>query len=166
MLNDNEENMNELSGSVIEWTVHPVKRNPKRSVLVTIFILVVSAVVYSITSSPFFCILSLLFLFGSLGKFYFPTSYRLTEQQIIVKTRMQTLAKDWTAYRSSYPDKNGVLISPFPEPTRLENFRGLYLMTDKSNRDEVIAFVGHCLVSQSSESGTSDAAPVSETDGN
>jgi hypothetical protein len=33
----------------------------------------------------------------------------------------------WTQFRSFYPDPNGVLLSPFAHPSRLENFRGIYL---------------------------------------
>jgi hypothetical protein len=76
---------------------------------------------------------------ASLAKFYFPTRYRLDDTGIMVKTMTQTLKKEWTLYRSCYPDKNGILLSPFAEPSRLENFRGLYLMFD-NNRDDVTAF--------------------------
>ena len=58
----------------------------------------------------------------------------------MVKTTTQTLHKDWKVYRSYYVDKNGVLLSPFTEPTRLENFRGLYIMFN-NNRDEVASFI-------------------------
>jgi len=37
-------------------------------------------------------------------------------------------------------DKNGIFLSPFRKPRRLENFRGIYLMVGE-NRDEVISFI-------------------------
>lgn len=43
-------------------------------------------------------------------------------------------------FRSFYPDKRGVLLSPFTRPSRLENFRGVYVRYD-GNKDEVDAFV-------------------------
>jgi hypothetical protein len=52
----------------------------------------------------------------------------------------QTLHKDWSIYRSCYPDKNGILLSPFVRPSRLENFRGIYLMF-ADNGEEVTRFV-------------------------
>jgi hypothetical protein len=79
-------------------------------------------------------VLAMLIMWGSLAKFYFPTSYQLCESHIIVKTLLQTLKKDWSLYRSCYPDKNGILLSPFAQPSRLENFRGLYLMFEGNNK--------------------------------
>jgi hypothetical protein len=124
----------------LEWTTHPVKRRPWLSVVVTLFILLLAVLVQTMTNSALFGVLAVIILLASLTKFYFPTSYRLTDRHVIVKTTLQTLTKDWSIYRSCYPDKNGILLSPFPEPSRLENFRGLYIMFSGNNR-EVTSFV-------------------------
>jgi hypothetical protein len=124
----------------LEWTSHPVKRRPLLSAVVTLFILLLAILVQTMTSSTLFGVLALVVLMASLTKFYFPTSYQLTDRHVTVKTTLQTLSKDWSIYRSCYPDKNGILLSPFPEPSRLENFRGLYIMFS-DNKDEVTAFV-------------------------
>lgn len=124
----------------IEWTAHPVKRKPLVSVLVTFFIILVVVIVYYTMNSKTFAILAMVIMFVSLAKFYFPTTYRLTRDRITIKTMTQTLHKDWSIYRSCYPDKNGILLSPFVRPSRLENFRGIYLIFS-NNRDEVINFV-------------------------
>ncbi len=122
------------------WKVHPVKRRPYVSILVSMFIFLVGIVINYSTQSQVFTILALIILLASLAKFYFPTSYELTETEIIIKTTTQTLKKNWSMFRSCYPDKNGILLSPFEDPSRLENFRGIYLMFH-DNRDEVINFV-------------------------
>ena len=127
-------------GEVVEWTCHPMRRRPWVTIAVTLFIIVMGLVVYFATFSNAFTVLTLVILYASLAKFYFPTRYRMSERGIQVKTMTQTLVKNWSMYRSFYPDKNGVLLSPFTRPTRLENFRGLYVMYDK-NRDEVVEFV-------------------------
>ncbi|MCP4684347.1 MAG: hypothetical protein GY867_02765 [bacterium] len=127
-------------GETIAWTCHPVKRKPLVSAAVSVLILVVGITVQYIMQSPLFAVFSMVVVFGALAKFYWPTSYRLSDRRIMVKTTTQTLHKDWKIYRSCYADKNGVLLSPFEEPSRLENFRGLYIMFN-NNRDEVIAFV-------------------------
>ena len=127
-------------GEVLEWTCHPVKRRPVVSVAVTAFIFLVTAGVYYSTYSKWFALIAAVVLLASLAKFYFPTRFRLSDRQIKVKTTTQTIVKDWSLFRSSYADKNGILLSPFVAPSRLENFRGLYLMYD-DNKDEVVAFV-------------------------
>ena len=130
----------EDEGQVLGWTCHPVKRRPLVSVLATLFILLVSAMIHYATGSKGFALLGLVILLASLAKFYFPTTYRLSDKRIMVKTTTQTLYKDWSVYRSCYRDKNGILLSTFAEPSRLENFRGLYIMFS-DNGDAVTAFV-------------------------
>ncbi len=127
-------------GQVLAWTVHPLRRRPLVAVLVTIFIFVVAVAAYTTTESKAFGTLALVVMFASLAKFYMPTSYRLSDKRITIKTLTQTLHKNWSQYRSCYPDKNGVLLSPFAEPSRMENFRGLFLIFDR-NKDEVVSFV-------------------------
>ena len=130
----------EDDGAVISWRCHPVKRRPVVSLAVSAFIMLVGFLVYFATDSRGFTVLALVILFASLAKFYFPTDYRLSDKNIKIKTTTQTLVKEWSMYRSCYADKNGILLSPFARPSRLENFRGLYIMFEK-NRDEVTAFV-------------------------
>jgi hypothetical protein len=127
------------AGPALEWAVHPVRRRPWVAVAVSLFVVLVIGIVRFSTDSQVFGILAAIIMVASLAKFYFPTRYRLDDTGIMVKTMTQTLKKEWTLYRSCYPDKNGILLSPFAEPSRLENFRGLYLMFD-NNRDDVTAF--------------------------
>ncbi|MEK7775510.1 MAG: hypothetical protein AAB305_06460 [Candidatus Zixiibacteriota bacterium] len=133
---------------LIEWTCHPAKRLPWVTAVVSIFAVSAVVAVFYTTDSRLFAVLAMLIMWGSLAKFYFPTTYRLSESRITVKTMTQTLNKDWSQYRSCYPDKNGILLSPFAHPSRLENFRGLYLMFE-GNRDAVTACIKGRLAQQS-----------------
>jgi hypothetical protein len=130
----------EYDGPVLEWVCHPAKKNRLITVAVTVFIAIVIIVVYMLTYSVFFTILGFVIMTASLAAFYFPTGYKMTENEIIVKTTMQKLHKKWSQYRSCYPDKNGVLLSPFVRPSRLENFRGTYIRF-WYNKEEVVSFV-------------------------
>lgn len=125
---------------LLKWTTHPLKRRPLAAVLVTLFIFVIAALVFSMTTSKGFTVLALVVLFMSLAKFYLPTRFMLTEKFVVIKTTTQKIEKKWSEYRSCYPDKNGVLLSPFLEPSRLENFRGIYLIFDNNN-DQVTGLV-------------------------
>lgn len=125
---------------VLEWTCHPMKRKPLVTAAVLLFIVVLAICVYVATTSRLFTVLALIILFASLAKFFFPTTYRFSDTRIAIKSTMQTLYKEWRLFRSFYPDKNGVLLSPFAGPSRLENFRGIYLMYN-DNREEVLAVV-------------------------
>jgi hypothetical protein len=125
---------------LLEWTCHPMKRRPAVTAAVLLFMVLLAALVYVITASRFMTVLALIILFASLAKFFMPTTYRFLERRIAIKTTMQTSYKEWRLFRSYYPDRNGVLLSPFAGPSRLENFRGIYVMFNE-NRDDVLRIV-------------------------
>lgn len=127
-------------GEVMQWVCHPLKRKPMVSIAVTLFVVVIVGLVYLLTVSPMFSLLALIIMMGSLAKFYFPTRFKMSDRGVTIKTTTQTLFKEWKIYRSCYPDKKGVLLSPFLGPSRLENFRGLYVMFE-GNGDAVTSFV-------------------------
>ena len=125
---------------LLEYLCHPARRDMRITVLATVFIIICVILVWLISYSLLLVALAVLILFGSLAGFYFPTRYRFYDDHLIVKTTAQTLRKEWSQFRSYYPDKNGVLLSPFGRPTRLENFRGLYIKF-AGNRQAVMDIV-------------------------
>ncbi len=135
---------------LLTWTTHPIKKRPLAAVLVTLFILVIPFLVISITSSRLFGFLSLTVLFASVAKFYFPTYFTLTDTEVIIKSSTQTITKKWSEFRSYYPDKNGVQLSPFVDKSRLENFRGLYIIFD-NNDEDVMKVVAQKIAMDSNE---------------
>ncbi len=135
----------EDEGEVLEWVSHPASRNKRVTAVATLFVLVVIGVVYWATDNNiWYALLATLILFGSLISFYFPTRYKLTDKKIRVRSIVQNTTQDWEKFRSYYPDKNGILLSPFLRRSRLENFRGVYIRFE-GNRDEVVGFVGNRL---------------------
>lgn len=113
---------------IYQFVCHPARKNLMITALTTIFILVCIVIVWFIAEGSLFLTgLSVLILFGALGSFYFPTWYYIYEDHLVIRSLIQTLRKDWSQFRSYYADKNGVLLSPFARPTRLENFRGTYI---------------------------------------
>jgi len=125
---------------VLRWSIHPVKRSTKISILVILFLFVVWFLVYLTTFSLLLTILSLVIMLGSLSPFFLPTYYELDNKKIKVKFFFNTKEKQWSMFRSFYVDKKGVLLSPFEKPSRLENFRGLYVRFNQ-NKEEVVDFV-------------------------
>jgi hypothetical protein len=126
---------------VLEWSVRLVTKRPRRAAVMTLFIIAVWVGLYLAYREPWWVIFAVLLLGGSV---FFPlltaTGYRFDEHGISVKRPFYTVKKEWSTYRSYYPDPNGVLLSPFSTPSRLENFRGIYLRFG-DNRREVLAYL-------------------------
>lgn len=124
----------------IQWTVHPIRRNWKVSTGVVSFLVILCAAIYFSFDSVAFLLMSIAIFAFSLSPFFFPTTYILREDRVIVRSLLRASSKQWDSFRSYYTDRNGVLLSPFSSPSRLENFRGLYIRFS-GNRSEVVDFI-------------------------
>jgi hypothetical protein len=125
---------------LLSWETHPAKDRPLVAVIVGTFLVVLACLVYLWTESWFFVAITALVLWGSLSQFYVRTKFVFTGNKVKVHYVVNKIEKEWSQYRSFYEDKNGVLLSPFLRPSRLENFRGLYVRF-AHNRDQVMEIV-------------------------
>lgn len=125
---------------LLNWVSHPAKARPRAAVLVILFLFLLVAIVYALTLSIMFTVAGALILWGSLSQFFLRTTFEFTQTKVRVKYIVNKIEKEWSQYRSYYEDKNGVLLSPFVRPSRLENFRGIYIRF-VGNRDSVMDIV-------------------------
>lgn len=126
--------------TTLKWSSHPVKKRTVVSILVVLFLLVVWLVVYVTTSSVLLTGLAVIIMLGSMSSFFLPTIYELDQKTVRIKFFLTRREREWSAFRSFYVDKNGVLLSPFAKRSRLENFRGVYVRF-WYNKDQVVDFV-------------------------
>jgi hypothetical protein len=131
-------------------------RERRKRLLLVLCVLLGLPVIILVFYGPFFAVLAIVILGASLGSFFLPTDYVLYrgggEMRFMGITRRFT----WMQYRSYYPDRNGVLLSPFPRPSRLENFRGIYLRFGE-RVDDIMAVVTERMAARARS-----AAPDSE----
>jgi len=135
----------------LTWVAHPARIRKMATVLVSLFLIVIFVLVYLISQSILMIGLAIFIFAGALSTYFFPTRYELSHDKVKVKYLFSAVVKELKNYRSYYPDKNGVLLSPFPRPSRLENFRGIFLRYH-NNKSEVDAFVKEIFEARSSES--------------
>lgn len=111
------------------WRSHPVRARGRRLGIALGALILIPAGLWFLYGS-FFGLLALAILGLSLFPYFLPTDYVLyvggLESVFLGVHRRFT----WGQFRSYYPDRNGVLLSPFVRPSRLENFRGIYLRFD------------------------------------
>jgi hypothetical protein len=126
--------------TTLKWSSHPVKKKTAVSILVVLFIFLVWLVVYVTTSSILLTGLAVIIMAASMSSFFLPTMYELDQKKVKIRFFFTNREREWSAFRSFYVDKNGVLLSPFAERSRLENFRGVYVRFGH-NKDQVVDFV-------------------------
>jgi hypothetical protein len=122
------------------WRVHPLRENWTRSTLLLLFLLFLFSGIYWLFQSVFVTLLSAIVVICSLYRYFVPFRYELYQHELVVTAPFYRLTKSWDAFRSFYVDNNGVLLSPFAKPSRLENFRGVYVRFG-ANRSEVLDFI-------------------------
>jgi hypothetical protein len=115
-------------------------KSPWRAVAAVAIIGLLGWTIGSLTRSAFFTAVGLLLVWGQVASFFVPTTYALTDENVVVRGLLAKKEKPWSGFRSYYVDRGGVLLSPFEGRSRLERFRGLSLQFH-GNRDEVVAFV-------------------------
>ena len=137
--------------TTLSWTVHPLVENRRRSVLLILFLALLLLFIYLGFQLIYVAILSATFLIGSLYKYFLPFHHQFEADRLIITSCcFYKMERSWETFRSFYVDANGVLLSPFAHPTRLENFRGVYIRFGKHSPEEIINFITSKIESESS----------------
>ena len=114
--------------SLKTWTSHPLREEPlAKSVLLVLTILGVAFIVGVSFQSISFAFLSLVLLTAAMTRYFFTTRYVLDDRGFTIAhigTRRQYL---WTNFRRAARHRDGVFLSPFAKPHRLDTFRGQFL---------------------------------------
>jgi hypothetical protein len=74
-------------------------------------------------------------------QFVFPTTFTINENTLIVEFLFSKKEYDFARIKSYYPDNTGVLLSPFISPSRLENFRGIYVRYGRENKEKIVGMI-------------------------
>ncbi len=127
-------------GYVLEWSVFPFRENKMRSAIVVAVIAAVGVIVFLAFRDAFLTLLSVAILVASLFSYFTRTTYRLDDDEVLIKSSVGKTARRWSHFKRYYPDGKGITLSPFEKKTRLEPFRSIRLLYG-SEKDEVVAFV-------------------------
>lgn len=125
----------------LAWSSHPLAQEPPaRSALLCALIAGVSLMAGLTFHGPGYGLISLAVLVGSLSRYFLPTRYRLDAAGVRASHLGRSQMQTWEQIRRADLRRDGVFLSPFPRPSRLDSFRGVYLRFH-ANRDQVRDFV-------------------------
>jgi hypothetical protein len=123
---------------ILEWTVFPIAESRTKALIAILTPPVAMLFIFLLMHSWLWAGLGFLLLFSSEFPFFLKTKYIFDDKGVTMKRGGATISRKWDQIHSLYPDKNGVLLSPFAKQTWLENFRGVYLQYGK-HREEIMA---------------------------
>ena len=123
----------------LRWRSHPlVDDYPRSLLLVAIVLAVCVGVGFSLGRG--YVLLAGAVTGASLASYFVPTCYELCDEGARVRFLGRTRSIPWAHVRRVDVHKDGVFLSPFDKPSRLDSFRGTFLRF-RGNADEVIGFV-------------------------
>ena len=133
-----DESSQDPSSRTISWIVHPLMTEPtlKSVFLVVIIVFVSGAIVVSFEGIGY-GLISVALLLIALSKYLFPTKYILDSRGINSSHIFFTNQYTWDQFQRVDVHSDGVFLSPFGKPHRLDSFRGQFLRFS-CNREEVM----------------------------
>ncbi|MFO8061737.1 MAG: hypothetical protein R6U31_02295 [bacterium] len=110
-----------------EWVSHPVQDNDSKMNILAyagVLIIIFGGFMWLGFSG---ILLALVIILLTLTPYFVPTKYSIDSEGVTVKYLFQKKKYPWERFRNYYADSKGILLSPFERPSRLENFRGIYV---------------------------------------
>lgn len=112
---------------VLRWQVHLAKEEP-RKLFVVIAAIVAMAALACVWIGPIGVIATAFMLAGALSDFLMPTTFVITTTQVSASTIVGKRIMAWKDVKKCYVTDDGVKVSPLPRASRLEAYRGVYLL--------------------------------------
>ncbi|HUT32087.1 MAG TPA: hypothetical protein VNE39_01290 [Planctomycetota bacterium] len=129
-----------VGAECLRWRSHPVVDDYPRSLLLVAAVIALCVGVWVSFDSVGLAALTVAVLAGSLARYFVPTDYELDGSGASVRFLGHLRRVGWGDVRRFFVAPEGVQLSPFERPSRLESFRGT-LLRFAGNRDEVVRFV-------------------------
>lgn len=111
----------------LTWVDHPARQAPGRLAITTFVLLIAALALVLIERSVPLALAGLAVLLGAIAPFLLPTRYTLSAQGVSMQSRLSRKHRSWEELRRWQEDRNGILVSPFRQPSWLDDLRSIYL---------------------------------------
>lgn len=123
----------------VVWIAHPARSRPRDLALVaTVFFLTLAGAL-TMTESVFLTAVAAVVLVAGVAPFLFPTEYKIDDWGLEARGLFRTRARPWSELRRLEVGPGAALVSPLARRSRLDRYRGIYLLFDSADRDRVVA---------------------------
>lgn len=124
----------------LDWTAHPLREEPAwKSAALGALIVGFSALAAASLGGAVYGLISLLALAGATVRYLLPTRYLLDDQEASWR-QLTWRRRSWSTFRRVDRHADGIFLSPFRRPSRLDSFRGVFLRFGPGvDADEVVA---------------------------
>lgn len=124
----------------LDWTAHPLRDEPAwKSAALGALIAGFSALAAASLDGAVYGLISLVALAAATLRYLLPTRYLLDDQEASWR-QLTWRRRSWSTFRRVDRHADGIFLSPFRRPSRLDSFRGVFLRFGPGvDADEVVA---------------------------
>jgi hypothetical protein len=128
-----------LEEALYHWTSFPFIDKPKHSVALCLIIILITYILWELAvgiwQQPLYYVLGVFMLFIGIVPYFVPTRYYFFEKGLVVIYPIAKVEKLYSDYGCFYADKNGIMLSTFKRPRRLDAFRGQSIRFSKTKEE-------------------------------
>ena len=125
----------------LKWTSWPVRDEPPSKTAV-LALLIGMTVAMAWMQAPYYGILGFVLMMLLLAPYFLPCRFEVSSTGVKVFFPMFNRDRPWSTYKRYVVRKDGVFLSPFDKPSRLDSYRGDFLrFSAATDREQVIALV-------------------------
>jgi hypothetical protein len=128
----------EAEATLLRWRVHRLRESPRGALLVLAGTAGVLLAGNLLSLHPITLLVGMAALMVSLSDYLLPVTYRLTEKGAHADVGLNRLFIAWKDVKRATHGNEGIFLSPFPQPSRRDGFRGVRLRYGMDNRDAVL----------------------------
>ncbi len=139
-MNNNSDVIKTADSDTVEWVSWPAKERPGATAALVAIMLVSAFAASVMMGNIWWGVIGIALLSLSMWSYFLPVEFVMNSAGVSKKSLFGNEVRKWREVRSIVPDANGVLLSPFKEPSRLAKFRGLSVQFS-GNREEVLEFI-------------------------
>lgn len=111
----------------LDWTAHPLRDEPAwKSAALAAAIAGFSGLAAAGLGGAVYGLISLAVLAASTARYLLPTRYVLDDREAAWR-HLTWHRRSWSAFRRVDRHDDGIFLSPFRRPSRLDSFRGVFL---------------------------------------
>lgn len=121
----------------MRWTSHPMKRRP-RDAMLALFVITLTAWAVLANGEAWLAVLAVIILLAAIAPFVIPTHYAIDDTGISARRLFTTKRRAWSQLRRVDAGETFALVSPFAERRFLDRYRGVTVLYDGGDRDQIL----------------------------
>lgn len=125
----------------IQWVSWPLRDEPPRKTIV-LFVVIGLTVALAAAMALVAGLLAALLLFILLGPYFLPTHFEVSARGVEKRFPLFNRSRPWDVYARYAVWPDGVFLGTFPQPSRLDSFRGDFIRFNRqTDRERVLELV-------------------------